>query len=396
MVVDFGEKYLKYKMKYYNTKMRGGATDIMLPPIAIPDSTNPTESYIGFYYPGYDTTIDTHCNSGYFGNFYNTSFKYNGYTFKNAEAAFQACKDWGNVSNYINLSGDGAFQEIRKVSSDKIDRSYHLRTYYKESFPNQSFQAMYEILSCKFNDNVILKQRLLDSKDAYLIEHNNKADRDTIWSNNSDGSGSNALGLLLMIIRIDIKPEKTEMDDRKRLTFYGILNCLTGRKENIYTQQDDQYIRWWKKMIITGTQLIQTIKPPTLIHAATQQLHPSSTGTPHLRHATTQGLSLQPTLPGRTDEYFGLDPIHRIPLYNITLKQINKNASAKIQSLKDSWKRQTNQRNPDVYFIQKLFNNQLLIVFKEKLSINKQNYYITDSKCMATNVNEWSITINND
>ena len=45
---------------------------------------------------------------------------------------------------------------------------------------------------------------LLATGDHFLLEHNSVPGRDLVWSDNSDGSGTNWLGLQLMIIRDEL------------------------------------------------------------------------------------------------------------------------------------------------------------------------------------------------
>jgi len=56
-------------------------------------------------------------------------------------------------------------------------------------------------LKAKFTPGSELTRLLLGTDDAYLLEHNSVTGRDTQWSDNSDGEGTNWLGLQLMILR---------------------------------------------------------------------------------------------------------------------------------------------------------------------------------------------------
>lgn len=46
--------------------------------------------------------------------------------------------------------------------------------------------------------------KLLQTLDAFLLEHNEKRDRDKTWSDNMIGNGKNWLGLQLMIVRDEL------------------------------------------------------------------------------------------------------------------------------------------------------------------------------------------------
>jgi hypothetical protein len=64
---------------------------------------------------------------------------------------------------------------------------------------------MYDVLIAKFKQNPVLANILLATEDAFLIEH---TFRDAKWGNNSDGTGENILGLLLMKVRYLLNIEK--------------------------------------------------------------------------------------------------------------------------------------------------------------------------------------------
>ena len=101
---------------------------------------------------------------------------------------------------------------------------------------------MYDILKSKFQ-NEALKQKLLATGNAYLLEHNEFLGRDKFWSDNKDGTGYNALGYMLMILRADLGGKnlndvtletleiwsKNEIKDKKK-------NCDKQNEINSYTQ----------------------------------------------------------------------------------------------------------------------------------------------------------------
>ena len=57
---------------------------------------------------------------------------------------------------------------------------------------------MYAAIYAKFSQNEGIKQRLLDTGDAELIEH---TDIEKYWGDGLDGSGLNTLGKLLVKLR---------------------------------------------------------------------------------------------------------------------------------------------------------------------------------------------------
>uniref|UniRef100_A0A6C0H9J7 NADAR domain-containing protein n=1 Tax=viral metagenome TaxID=1070528 RepID=A0A6C0H9J7_9ZZZZ len=67
---------------------------------------------------------------------------------------------------------------------------------------------MFIVLRIKFKYNETLKNVLLSTKNTFLIEHNIKQGRDYTWSDNNNGTGSNLLGLVLMLVRDEIMGTK--------------------------------------------------------------------------------------------------------------------------------------------------------------------------------------------
>jgi len=170
------------------------------PPIAAmvdPRCTTKQVSIIGFYYPGKDEECDKLFKHGLFGNFYHCpeGVSVFGKRFTNAEAAFQALKFWAYVDQFASRDGMGAFYLKKSLESNGVtaDWSYH------ECGGN--FQAMWEVLSSKFAWGTKFHSALLNSGDAYLVEHNSAVGRDKVWSNNKIGDGKNWLGLQLMLLR---------------------------------------------------------------------------------------------------------------------------------------------------------------------------------------------------
>ncbi|CAF1844460.1 NADAR family protein [Bacillus subtilis] len=127
-------------------------------------------------------------------NFYNSPVTYEGITYQNNEAAFQAMK----------VTTD----EIRKQFADlppnlakRKGRNVQLRNDWEEV----KEQYMYEIVLAKFKQNRDLKKRLLATGTSELIEGNTWGD--VIWGM-CKGQGENKLGKILMRIRNELKSER--------------------------------------------------------------------------------------------------------------------------------------------------------------------------------------------
>jgi hypothetical protein len=103
--------------------------------------------------------------------------------------------------------------------------------------------AMFNLLYIKFLQEPFTSG-LLNTGDAFLLEHNNKPGKDMIWSNNSIGNGSNALGVLLMHTRDILRTDTTNYPHT------DIIQKLTGKTPNLYGDTSNPVITW--------TSLVQT------------------------------------------------------------------------------------------------------------------------------------------
>jgi N-glycosidase YbiA len=124
------------------------------------------------------------------GNFYETPIQYNGLMYRNSEAAYQAQKfiKYPSLMQRLTaLSGPEAFSFARDN-----------RAFWCSDWQQIKVQKMADVLKAKFQQNPKLGRWLLDTGNAYLVEHNPVKGRDRDWSDDFDGSGKNMLGILLM------------------------------------------------------------------------------------------------------------------------------------------------------------------------------------------------------
>lgn len=126
-------------------------------------------------------------------NFYECSVTYNGLTYKNNEAAFQAQK-------CINLKDREKFCDLRVSESKKLGRRVVLR----KDWEDIKIKVMTDIVKAKFEQNEDLQKKLLATEDAYLEEGNTWGDR--IWGT-VNGVGANNLGEILMNVRKELQLE---------------------------------------------------------------------------------------------------------------------------------------------------------------------------------------------
>lgn len=145
-----------------------------------------------------------HCPQGIqiFGNKFNCS-----------EAAFQWRKyDLIAQQNpQLGLQNDTKMQEFFQCNGE---RAFELNRELEATHPGafaQNWrngvrdQVMWDVLNAKFLQNPELNELLKKTNKAYLLEHNERVNRDKYWSDNKDGTGANMLGKMLMAIR-DEKP----------------------------------------------------------------------------------------------------------------------------------------------------------------------------------------------
>mmetsp|Transcript_29830 Transcript_29830/g.55862 ORF Transcript_29830/g.55862 Transcript_29830/m.55862 type:complete len:323 (-) Transcript_29830:91-1059(-) len=214
-------------------------------PIRFLDPRSLSQADVGllaFYYPGEDTDWDRLCVSGFLGNFYpledllcleapsagpraerrtagvadarhrqvsscrvwssqSSPNKLPGrvHEFRNAEAAFQALKFWDRAQEFEELSGGESFNLKWRLRGQE-DFSYG-------GF-GSNWNGMLQVLRAKFRPGTQMARLLESTGEAFLLEHNARADRDAIWSDNFHGDGLNWLGLQLMLVREEQRDAK--------------------------------------------------------------------------------------------------------------------------------------------------------------------------------------------
>ena len=148
-----------------------------------------------------------------FSNFYHAPFKDNtGTIWPTTEHYFQAMK-------FLPGSVDDQGRFIRKVicyaSTPKIaaglgrNRSFPLREDWNNEVPGLEGKGvlvkdayMYRALTYKFTQHDFLRELLIGTNDAEIIE---ASPVDFYWGEGKDGSGKNILGKLLMQLREELK-----------------------------------------------------------------------------------------------------------------------------------------------------------------------------------------------
>lgn len=121
-------------------------------------------------------------------NFYEHPVALSDITYRCAEGAFQAQKDPSRAEEFKDLSGKEAKHLGRQVQLN-------------EHWDQVRLLVMDDVLHAKFED-AGLRQKLLDTGDAELIEGNTWGDR--YWGV-CGGTGENNLGKLLMELREELR-----------------------------------------------------------------------------------------------------------------------------------------------------------------------------------------------
>lgn len=138
--------------------------------------------------------IDSFKGKYYFlSNFYKATVTFDGITYTNNEAAFQAQK-------VLDHNTRLEFSKLDPSQAKRKGRSVKLR----EDWEEVKYGLMYEICKAKFTQNLGLKELLLSTGDSYLEEGNTWGDK--IWGT-VNGIGLNKLGLVLMDIRNELTAE---------------------------------------------------------------------------------------------------------------------------------------------------------------------------------------------
>lgn len=126
-------------------------------------------------------------------NFYCVPITYNGITYQNSEAAFQAQK---TTDKTLQLQ----FSPLNPLAAKHLGRNIPLR----KDWENIKIQVMNEIVEAKFRQNPFLLEKLIDTGNEYLEEGNHWGDK--TWGT-VGGVGSNYLGQILMNVRDKLSKE---------------------------------------------------------------------------------------------------------------------------------------------------------------------------------------------
>ena len=137
-------------------------------------------------------TINSFTRENHFlSNFFNAPVIYEGVQYLNNETAFQSAK-------VTSLTEKKKFENLQPNHAKSLGRRVKLRSDWEKI----KDQVMYDCVKDKFTRNLDLKNKLLATKDAKLIEGNTWNDK--YWGV-CNGVGQNKLGHILMKVREELK-----------------------------------------------------------------------------------------------------------------------------------------------------------------------------------------------
>ncbi len=126
-------------------------------------------------------------------NFFSASVEWEGLTYLNSEAAFQAAK-------VLTMEERLQFVYLDPSRAKRKGRQVKLRADWEQV----KYGIMEEIVRAKFTQNAELGKKLIATGDAELIEGNIWGD--TCWGIDlRNGKGSNYLGRILMKVRAELR-----------------------------------------------------------------------------------------------------------------------------------------------------------------------------------------------
>lgn len=115
-------------------------------------------------------------------------------------------KRWPTSEHYFQaqkFAGTEHEEKIRLTASPMIaarmgrSRSRPLR----KDWENVKESIMLDVLRAKFTQHAVLREKMLATGDALLVEHTKN---DRYWGDGGDGRGKNRLGALLMQVRAEL------------------------------------------------------------------------------------------------------------------------------------------------------------------------------------------------
>ena len=132
-----------------------------------------------------------------FSNFYRAPIMVDGSSWKTSEHYYQAMKFYGHSEHVKAVKEAKTPMMAANIGRDKNRPMC-------SSWNDIRDDIMYKALYAKFTQHENLKELLLGTDDALIVEHTTN---DNYWGDGGDGSGKNMLGTLLMKLRDALREE---------------------------------------------------------------------------------------------------------------------------------------------------------------------------------------------
>jgi len=155
-------------------------------------------------------------------NMYPCEVTYNGHTFQNSEAAYQAQKDLSRVSEFEGITGK---------ESKRLGRHVKMRP----DWDSVKLEIMEDILRAKFSNPELAKK--LKAVNVPIVEETTW--HDTYWGV-CDGRGQNNLGKILTKIKNDLQKA-----DKKKLE--RTLESGHSYEEDVVFNDVEEMMEWWEE-----------------------------------------------------------------------------------------------------------------------------------------------------
>ncbi len=151
---------------------------------------------------------------GFMSNFARYAIEIFGRTWMTSEHAYQAQKFSGmNQEDY-----DAVYNAINPMAAAIVGRDANRPC--RSDWDTARDDVMRFVVMHKFLQNEDIRQRLLETGDATLVEHD-AVRGDKYWADGGDGSGKNMLGVILMEVREVLREEYVFRDSNPDLNESG-------------------------------------------------------------------------------------------------------------------------------------------------------------------------------
>jgi N-glycosidase YbiA len=140
-------------------------------------------------------------------NFYSTTGEYGAFSNFSRHAVFLKGKGWPTSEHYFQaqkFAGTEHEEAVRrcKKPSEAASMGRSRKLPLRRDWESVKDQIMLDVVRAKFTQHEDLKELLLSTGDAKLVEH---TANDSYWGDGGDGSGRNMLGQILMRVRDELR-----------------------------------------------------------------------------------------------------------------------------------------------------------------------------------------------